>query len=232
MMNDAKNYELNWGDAYPDDLWSVLSPRLKAARAARMEEVARQRTEHVHLIIQDVHSPHNIAACVRSAEALGVLHIHVVESGGKFENSAAASGVHKWLVVHRYESIAACAAWMRAHHIAIYAGMPSQTSIPLAQVPVEREHAVAVLFGNEKNGVSPDWQPHLAGCFTIPMTGMVESMNISVCAAISMYALTTKARDLLPAEAFFISPPRQQQLLAAWIGQHFPRWQDYYAAKS
>lgn len=216
-------------EKFPRDLWGKLRGRLSEERIEKMEKVASARTESIHLIVQDVHSPHNVSACLRSAEALGVLHVHVVDSCSKFQESSVSRGVDKWLMLHRYPDIASCAKRMAEYGIQIYAGMPSHQSILLNDVPVEEGCSpVAILFGNEHDGVSPDWAPHLAGHFTIPMVGMVESMNISVCAAISLYTLTQKAQYRLSKEQYFVSVERREQILSMWVGNHFPAWQEYY----
>ncbi len=79
---------------------------------------------------------------------------------------------------------------------------------------------VAVLFGNEHQGVSADWDEYVDYKFTIPMVGMVESLNISVSAALSMYELTKNSQKLLGDEKYQLSPERREEILSNWVCRH------------
>ena len=56
------------------------------------------------------------------------------------------------------------------------------------------------------------------------MFGIVESMNISVCAAISLYELTTRARKTLPPETYLLSEAERRELLNKWICRQITSW--------
>ena len=47
--------------------------------------------------------------------------------------------------------------------------------------------SIALVFGNEHAGLSEDFLEHLDGNFKIPQYGMVQSLNISVACAVSVY---------------------------------------------
>ena len=209
---------------YPHDAWEVLSPRLSRERKQKMEKVASQRTNYLRLIIQDVHNQHNISACLRSAEAFGIQNVHVVSLDHTFKVSGAARGVKNWLSIHQHDSIEECASTL--HHLGfdIAAGMPAQNSVSLEDMKLEKP--LAVLFGNEHAGVSPQWEQHIDCYFTIPMSGVVESLNISVSAAITMQHMSQKAKTR--GEAFFLNADEQNALLGHWVCKHIPRWELEY----
>jgi tRNA (guanosine-2'-O-)-methyltransferase len=57
--------------------------------------------------------------------------------------------------------------------------------------------ALAIVFGNEHRGVSEALRALSDGTYAIPMNGFVESLNVSVAAAITMHAATEgRAGDL------------------------------------
>ncbi|MCX6123857.1 MAG: hypothetical protein NTV34_03800 [Proteobacteria bacterium] len=103
------------------------------------------------------------------------------------------------------------------------AAFPYGDAVALDDLPVDKP--IALVFGNEHEGLHPTWREHSDVRFTIPMAGIVESLNISVCAAISLYAVTQKARKTLPPEQYFLSPADQRGLLNRWICQQTSSWE-------
>jgi tRNA (guanosine-2'-O-)-methyltransferase len=202
----------------PADLWKVVSPQLTDARRARMLACASQRTARVRLVLQDVNNAHNVSACMRSADAFGVLNVDVVTLGQKFQTTTTAKGVGNWLRVRRHVNIEGCVEALRKDGVHIACAMPDPQQKSLSELP--RDKPLAVLFGNEHAGVSPEWRAHVDSFFTIPMVGMVESLNISVSAAITLYELT-KVRDCLGAG-------EQVELLNEWLAEQLPNWRLLY----
>ncbi len=212
--------------ALPADLWQVLSPQLTEERRLKMENTAKERTERFSLILQDIHHPHNVSACLRSAEAFGVLNVHVVNRQEAFQASSVAKGVERWLNLSKHTDIASCVADLRKHSYCIAAAMPNpEHCTTVSELPLDRP--LAILFANEHEGMSPDWRPFVDMYFTIPMVGMVESLNISVSAAITLHELTKRSR-LHWQDAHVLSPPARNALLNQWVAQQFPHWSDLY----
>lgn len=198
---------------YPADAWRLLNPRLTDTRREKMLAVARQRTSYLRLVIQDIHDPHNVSACLRSADAFGVLECDVVDRD--FRSSTVARGTSGWLRLKRWDTIAACAASLKAQGFRVAAGFPDASAVSLESLPLDKP--LAVIFGNEHAGVSPEWLPHIDTKFTIPMVGMVESLNISVSAAVTLFTLRQRAeREVTPA-AFHLSDAAREELLNEWI---------------
>jgi len=175
------------------------------------------------MVLQDVHTPHNISACLRSAEAFGVSHCDVVQlRTSRFSPSSVARGGELWLQMGKFLSVDACAQALHAEGYKIAVAVPVQDAVPLYELPVEAP--IAVIFGNEHAGADPAWLPHVDYRFTIPMQGMVESLNISVSAGIVLSALTHRMQCKLPPETYFISPEAQQDLLNQWVTRQVPTW--------
>jgi tRNA (guanosine-2'-O-)-methyltransferase len=188
-----------------------------------MLATVKRRTSWVRLVVQDVHQPHNVSACIRSAEAFGIQDIDVVTLKTKFNPSTVARGVDQWVDIHKHESIETCVTDLHSKGYVIAAAFPHGDATPLESLPVDRP--VALVLGNEHEGLDSSWRSLADVCFTIPMYGVVESMNISVCAAISMYALTHKARTTIDPESFYIGADRQASLLNKWICNQWPTWE-------
>lgn len=200
---------------YPSDAWRLLSPQLTDQRRSRMLATAAKRTNHIRLVVQDVHQPHNISACVRSAEGFGIQNIDVVTLKKKIDISTVARGVDSWVNIHKHETVEACIDRLHDQGYVVAAAFPYGDAVTLEALPVDKP--IALVFGNEHEGLDLAWRDRADIRFTIPMMGIVESLNISVCAAISMYQTTLRARSLVSPETYLLSPSDQEQLLNQWI---------------
>jgi tRNA (guanosine-2'-O-)-methyltransferase len=186
----------------------ALSPIVTPERLDRIEDVVQGRTDSLVLVLDSITDPHNASAVLRSADAFGVQTVHVIVGKLGFRASRGVSkGTHRWVDVVRYESAEACARRLKKDGYAIHvATMDSDTG------PEDLHHTprLAVAFGNEHRGVSPELRSFADGAFSIPMRGFVESLNVSVAAAITMQTLAREGRPPLPAE-------RQQELKARFL---------------
>lgn len=175
----------------------ALSPVVTAERLQRISDVVRARTDDLVLVLDRISDPHNSSAVLRSADAFGLQTVHVIVSEHGFKASRGISkGTQRWLDVIRYQSAEACARRLRREGYSIYvAAMGGDTQLEDLRA-MER---LAVVFGNEHRGVSQEMQTLADGTFSIPMRGFVESLNISVAAAITMQTLARDGRRGLPA---------------------------------
>jgi len=206
----------------PPDAWDLLSPQLTESRRERMLATASHRTRHVRLVVQDVHQPHNVSACIRSAEAFGVQHVDVVTLAGKFSTSTVARGVDEWVDIHRYDNVDRCIDRLHSEGYLVAAAFPHGNAVTLDALPIDKP--IAVAFGNEHAGLDLQWREKADVCFTIPMFGIVESLNISVSAAITLHHLTSKLRKTKTAEDYYFTLEERQKLLNEWICRQIKTW--------
>lgn len=192
----------------PELVIRALSRVITPERLRRIQEVATHRTDELAVALERVADPHNSSAVLRSADAFGVQRVAAVVGEHGFRASGGVSkGTQHWLDVSRYENTEACANALKHDGYAIYAAAMGgdATLDDLRRVP-----RLAVVFGNEHRGVSPEMRAHADGTFSIPMTGFVESLNVSVAAAITMHALASDGRARL-------SPERRDVLVARFL---------------
>lgn len=163
----------------------VLAPLVTPARYARIDAVASARTRSLVPVLEDLADPHNGAAILRSADAFGCHEIHLVEKRHPFAISHHVSrGTERWLELHRHADAESCAAALKARGYEIFVASMDGTLTPEALA--ERPRA-AVVFGNEHFGASSAMRAHADGTYAIPMAGFVESLNVSVASAITLY---------------------------------------------
>ncbi len=216
---------------YPSDAWRLLGGYLSDSRRQKLERVAHLRTRHLRLVVQDIHHPHNVSACLRSAEAFGIQDVDVVCLKEKFCPSSVARGVSKWLSINKYSTIEACAQNLRALGYRIAAGMPCEEGAVLLS-KVKLEEPLAILFGNEHEGVHSEWKKHCDFFFTIPMVGFVESLNISVSNAVTLYELTRRAKEEIPEDRYYLKADDREALLSGWVCEHLEGWDLIYRSVS
>lgn len=157
-------------------------------RIEKLARVLQKRTKDLTVVAENIADPHNLSAMLRSCDAVGIMKIHLVYSGKqKFptlgENSSASA--RKWVESEKHTDIANCYASLRAEGFKIYTTHLSKEAISLYDLDLTQK--VALVFGNEHEGVSEEAVDLADGNFIIPQIGMIQSLNISVACAVSVY---------------------------------------------
>lgn len=157
-------------------------------REAKIKRVLSQRQPDLTLIFENVWDPHNISAVLRTADAVGVMEVYVLYTQnvkstklGKRSSSSA----KKWITPHYYYDVNECVQAVRKKYDRLYATHLATDSKSLYELDLTER--VALVFGNESEGISKDLASLCDGNFIIPMHGMVQSLNISVACAVSLY---------------------------------------------
>jgi tRNA (guanosine-2'-O-)-methyltransferase len=193
----------------------VLRAAVRPERWAKIEGVLNRRLGAVRVVVENLHHPHNTSAVLRTCEALGIQHVHAVETAEDFTFSRRITlGAHKWLSLHRHDTFAECAAELKALGFRLYAAMLHPAALPLEEVPVDEP--LALVLGNEKQGVSPGARTLCDGAYIIPMAGFAQSLNISVAAAVSLYSVTRRVRELRP-DGGLLDAEERARLREAWL---------------
>ncbi|MBS2016428.1 MAG: RNA methyltransferase [Deltaproteobacteria bacterium] len=166
----------------------LLEPLVLDRRAERLREVIDQRLSSVQVVFDAPHDPHNGAAVLRTCEAFGVQFIHVVERKEKFLAAPSVSrGSEKWVDVQRWSNVPDVVAEMRARGLVLVGAHPEGELSPadLAAIP-----SFALVLGNERDGITEELAAACEKRVRVPMRGFVESLNVSVTAAILLAQAT------------------------------------------
>jgi len=157
-------------------------------RRQKIESVLSKRQNDLTVVLENVFDPHNISAVMRSCDAVGVQEIYVLNTkiprhkkwGAKSSSSAA-----KWLTVHQFENAEECFAQIRKKYSIVLTTHLSSDAVGLYELNLTK--SVALVFGNEHSGVSDEIIAMADGNFIIPQMGIIQSLNISVACAVSLY---------------------------------------------
>jgi len=203
----------------PEEIISALESFATEARVARIQDVLSRRLASVTVVVDSLHDPHNGAAIVRSCDAFGVQYFHAIERNEPFAAAhAVARGSQKWVDVVRHQSPVSCLSALRASGHELVATHPEGELVPedLASIP-----KVALVLGNERVGIAPDVRAACTRAVRVPMSGFVESLNVSVTTAILLFAATRgrkgdldeATRRFLYARGLLLTVPRAEERL-------------------
>ncbi len=199
----------------PEVICRTLEPMLTPERIARIDSVLEARLGSVTLAVEDTYDPHNAAATIRTSEALGMQELHVIEPGERFSAvKGVTRGAHRWIELHRWPAADLAAAALRARGFRVYATLPDARAVSIEEVDVSTP--LAVIFGNEHEGVSQNAIDACDGTVTVPMFGFTESYNLSVTVGLAMGRLVARRRAHIEARGD-LDPDRRARLRARWF---------------
>ena len=188
-------------------------------RYQKIKQVLNRRQPDLTVLMENVHKPHNLAAIIRSCDAVGVLDVHAVSP---FENirmrQKAASGSSKWVQLNLHPSLNAVATELKQQGHQLLAIHVDQTAVDYRQIDYTRP--TALLMGEELGGLTTQALGLADKAVMIPMLGMVESLNVSVATALILYQAMSQRQTAGLYEECRIKDDRYQSLVFEWA---YPR---------
>ncbi|MEP0545710.1 MAG: RNA methyltransferase [Rhodothermales bacterium] len=187
-----------------------LTPFMDVARCERIADVVAARTYRVVPVLERVHDLGNVNAVLRSAEGLGYGAAHLVDLQGDAADWAASleddaegradggpveggmgrarrqsQGADKWIDLRLWPDAGAACDGLRAQGYRIVATHLAADAVPIADV--DFSVPTALVFGNERDGISPELLARADLNVVLPIDGFIQSYNISVAAALGLY---------------------------------------------
>lgn len=197
-----------------------VGPLLTPERLKKIEKVVKNRNFDTAVVLESIYDRGNISAVMRSAEGLGFGNFHVIETQEKFKEShRVTQGADKWVEVQKWKSTTDCVKTLKAQGYKIYVTHLDANSKPLHGVDFSVK--TALVLGNEKNGVSPEMVAAADETVIIPMSGFVQSFNISVAGALGLYHISQDRLKKLGSNASLTD--EQMEILSA---HYYMRTQD------
>ena len=157
-------------------------------RAAKIQRVLQHRQSDFTVVFENVRDPHNISAVLRTADSVGIYEVFVIYTQNRRSTQLgkkSSSSAIKWLKVNYHYSVEECFEEVRKRYDKIYSTHLAADSKSLYDLDLTER--VALVFGNERDGVSTRALELSDGNFIIPQVGMIQSRNISVACAVSLY---------------------------------------------
>lgn len=156
-------------------------------RFARITHMLNHRQPELTVLLERVHKPHNLAAIVRTADAIGVSDVHATweDKAMRLAGNKSATGSQNWVNVHSHETTAEAIRKLRDQGMQIIATNLSDSAVDFREVDYTKP--TAILLGQEKTGISDEALALADQDVIIPMVGMCQSLNVSVASALILY---------------------------------------------
>ena len=201
----------------------MLEQLLTPERQKRIETVLDARTESLTVVLDHVKNAHNISAVIRSCDAFGITRVHLV--GEKFEYSRGiALGTEQWVLQEKHETAAQAISELkkRNHKIVILQPKEKNGEASRSVIDLPFNEPLALVFGNEKNGVCKEFHDVVDYYAHIPMSGFVDSFNISVAAAICLFS-STLSQAKHTAHAHPLPEQSRKDIKSKWLTKRTKR---------
>lgn len=250
----------------------TLQKFLTDARLNRMQAIASTRSRFVLPVFESTNHCHNISAVLRTVDALGfqdAFFVYTDMEHTRFRiNDSVERGSADWLFCRRLSEIDECAAALKKndYQIALVSlpsffrtskffkhDLPHYTAHDLQKNDVQKklsQKRLAIVFGNEKSGVSEQWGQWADMYVSVDMHGFVESLNVSVCAGILLHELRRYVDKPIgiPEANVMLSEDEKEFVLEHWIARNsengeiilqrempqvieYFRWQKHFSSK-
>ncbi|MCF6270147.1 MAG: RNA methyltransferase [Melioribacteraceae bacterium] len=156
-------------------------------RLNKIRKVVKQRQHSLKVVLEDIHDPHNVSAIYRTCDSVGVVQATLLYNKEKFPkiSRVSSSSANKWVESERYESTKDCFNALQKNGFKIYASKIDEHAKNLYELDLTEK--VAIVMGNEHRGISDEVAELADEIFYIPMRGMIQSLNVSVAAAVTLY---------------------------------------------
>ncbi len=164
----------------------------------------------------NIHDPHNVSAIFRSCDAFGVSKVHLYYTNTAFPVLArkTSGSAMKWVERERHTDAKAMVEGFRSEGYQILATGLNDQARPLIDFDLTKP--TAIIFGNEHRGVDPELQELVPDEVYIPMQGMVQSLNVSVAAAVTLYEVWRQRQAAGMFEKPSYAPDELNQLFEEW----------------
>lgn len=186
-------------------------------RSQRVLEVLEKRQKDLTLVINNIHDPHNVSAILRSCDAFGVAGVHLLYTSNTFPvlGKKSSASAKKWVERIRHPHARELVHDLGSQGFNLVRTGFSQVAVPVFSWDFTKP--TAIILGNEHSGVEKELKDLVKHELYIPMQGMVQSLNVSVAAAVILYEAYRQrnAAGLYSRPGF--SPEELEEYFEKWI---------------
>lgn len=155
-------------------------------RYQKIRRMLSMRQVDLTVCFEEVHKPHNVSAVVRSCEAVGIHKVHAVwDQDFPKIRVGTAMGSHHWVKTHTHENIEDAISHLKKQNMQVLVTHLSETAVDFRKI--DYTQPTAIILGQEKHGASEQAIALADQQIVIPMMGIVQSLNVSVAAALILY---------------------------------------------
>lgn len=186
-------------------------------RREKLLSVLQKRQNDLTVVLENVFDPHNEAAVMRTCDSVGIQDIFIINNRKPPRRAwgfRSSSGAKKWLSVHQFTDPNECFKELRSRYSKILTTHLAEDSVGLYDI--DFKESIALVFGNERFGVSDEVRSLADGNFVIPQMGIIHSLNISVACAVTIYEAYRQKQQAGHYDKSSLPKERLNQLLIEW----------------
>jgi tRNA (guanosine-2'-O-)-methyltransferase len=148
----------------------------------------------LRVVLEGVTIAHNASAVIRTCDAAGILHLDLVSPNPDLLgiNKAISTRAEKWVDIHLHDSISGCLSPLIKKGFKVAVTHLGEGALPYTDL--DYAQPLALVFGSESEGVSPEARGLADFQIRIPMLGMVQSLNLSVSVGVILYEAMKQRR--------------------------------------
>lgn len=157
-------------------------------RFEKIQRVVKNRRFDITVVLENVHDPHNIAAVLRTCDAVGISEVYTIDSVKRLSGrlgKKSSSSASKWVKVHHFDDMQVAVETIRSKYDRMVCTHLNSEAVSIYDM--DFKGSIALVFGNEHAGVTDELRALCDGNFIIPQIGMISSLNISVACAVTIY---------------------------------------------
>lgn len=195
-------------------------------RRGKLLQALNRRQPDLAVVLENVEDPRNVTAVMRSCDAVGIQDVYIITNEAprpekyKFVSARSAD---KWVTLHQFDSLDACVAVLRSKYERLLTTSLAGDSVSVYEVDFTK--STALVFGNERRGVSEEMCALADGNINIPQVGMLQSLNISVACAVCIYEAFRQKKAAGHYDQPALLPDRMDGLWEQWTeGYETPSW--------
>ena len=186
-------------------------------RFDRIKKVLNCRMKNLTVLIEAVNKPHNLSAILRTCDAAGVYEANFICKKDEVKTfNSTAQGSQKWVRLNNYETQISAVSDLRKNGFKLYGTTLNEKSKDYRNF--DYSDNICFVLGAEKWGLSDELNSEVDESIFIPMSGMVQSLNVSVAASILLFEAIRQRelKGLLPLNGEGLNATEYHETLFEW----------------
>ncbi len=192
-------------------------------RFARLKAALDRRQPDLTVLMDNVHKRHNLSAVMRTADAVGIMEVHAVSERGEVQrHRAMAGGSHKWVRTRLHPDVETAVSRLQETGHQVVAAHLSERAVDYRALDYTRP--TALMIGSELHGLSTRGADLAEKHITVPMAGMVASLNVSVATGVILYEMQRQREQAGLYSHSHLEPAERDRLLFEWAYPEIARY--------
>lgn len=158
--------------------------KLEQLQRPDLETYRRQPKLPVEVVLDQLRSAHNVGSFFRTCDAFSIQRIHLcgyTPRPGHRSLEKVALGATQSVLWDEYAETSACLRDLRQRGMRIFGLEQTDEALSMADFQMARHTPLALVFGNEVDGIQDHLLDMLDGALEVPQRGTKHSLNVSVC---------------------------------------------------